>query len=205
MVGLFACIGYVGRIYARWLACRLVCLLSCLSVGWIIRPAGYVQLITVWTANHPSIYLIAKQPTRYCTFIIACIRSVLEFPKSEVWRLLVFVRLIGCGGATWPMLASRWSSLERISSSFSMGYTIPPWSFILGLDLGTLKKGCVICFAMPCTYIFFMLRIQLPVILIPPILVMGCNKFLFSQHPTNRNPGRGLVWGFESTNFSMWL
>ena len=114
-----------GRIYGRWLACRLVCLLSSLSVGWTIRSACYIQPITVWPANHPSIYLIANQPTKDCTFISACIRSVLEFPESGVWRLPVFVRLVGCGGATWPMLASSWPSLERISSSFSRGYTIP--------------------------------------------------------------------------------
>ena len=105
-----------GRIYGRWLACRLNCLLSSLSVGWTIRPACYIQPITDWPANHPSIYL----------------RSVPEFPESKVRRLPVFVWLFGCGGATWPMLVNRWPSLECISSSLSRGYTIPPWLLILG-------------------------------------------------------------------------
>ena len=68
-----------GRIYGRCLAC-LVGLLSSLSVGRTIRPACYVQPITDWPANHPSIYL----------------RSVLEFPESGVRRLIVFDRLVGC-------------------------------------------------------------------------------------------------------------
>ena len=86
-----------GRIYGRWLACRLDCLLSSLSVGWTIRPACYIQLITL--TSQPTIYL----------------RSVLEFPESKVRRFLVFVRLVGCGGATWPMFVK---SLAKFGAYF---------------------------------------------------------------------------------------
>ena len=61
--GWFVCLYRLfGRIYGRWLACRLICLLSSLSVGWAIRPTGYVQLITVWPANHPSIWSLNNRP-----------------------------------------------------------------------------------------------------------------------------------------------
>ena len=116
-----------------WLAGWFVCYLVCRSV----EPSGWLAISNLsptdhWPANHPSIYLT----------------SVLEFLESGVRRLLIFVRLVGCGGVTWPMFASRWPSLERISTSFSRGYTIPPWSLILGLIWERSKRG--VRLALPC-------------------------------------------------------
>ena len=171
-VGWLVCllVSVVGRIYGRWLASRLICLLSSLWVGWTIRRASYIQSITVWPANHPSIYLIVNQPTKDCSFISACIRSMLEFLESGVRRLPVFVWLVGCGRATWPMLASRWPSLERFSSSLSRGYTISPWSPILVYIWERSKRG--VWLALPChvsVHIYFHVAYTAPSAALLPI------------------------------------
>ena len=77
--------------------CRLVCLLSGLSVGRSNHLAG----------NHSN--QLYK-------------RSVLEFPVSGVRLIRVSVRPYSCGGAAWPMTESRWSSVGSVSSP---GYTPP--------------------------------------------------------------------------------
>ena len=159
MVGLFAGIGrLVGFMVGGWLAGWFVCYPVCR----LVKPSGRLAISNLSPFDQPtihpwdgsSIYLIANQPTKDCTSISACIKSVLEFPESGVWRLPVFARLVGCGGATWPMLASRWPSLERISSRPLKGVYHPSLIAYPRIDLRTLKKGCVTCFAMPCTYIF---------------------------------------------------
>ena len=151
MVGWFVCLLSVvwsdsGLVVGGWLAGWFVCYPVCRLVKPSVRLA--IQPITDWPANHPSIYLIANQPTKDCSFIRACIRSVLEFPVSGVRRLPVLVRLVGCGGATWPMPTSLWPSLGSISSSLSRG--IPSSISYPRIDLGTLNTGCMTCFAMPC-------------------------------------------------------
>ena len=75
------------------------------------------------------------------------------------------------------------------------------------IDQGTVKTGCVTCFAMPriSTYIFSCC-IYSSQCFTYPLLVMGWIQTLvkapinhrFSQHPLIWNPGKGLVWGFES-------
>ena len=98
-----------------------------------VEPSGRlaIQPTTDWQANHPSIYLIANQLT-YDQW------SVLEFPATGVRRIPVFVPLVGCSGASWPMPASRWSSFGRISSTLSRGYTLLAYPQI---DMGTLPRG----------------------------------------------------------------
>ena len=66
----------------------------------------------------------------------------------------------------------------------------------------------LLCHAMYQYIYILMLHIQLPEsqCFTYPLLVMVRNQFLvtppihhrFSQHPLNWNPGKGLVWGFES-------
>ena len=71
-------------------------------------PAGLFAIQSVGQLNHPagllsnlsSIYLIANQLTKDCSFISACIRSVLEFPVLGVRSLPILIRLVGCGGTT---------------------------------------------------------------------------------------------------------
>ena len=81
MVGLFAGIGrLVGFMVGGWLAGWIVCYPVCRSV----EPSGRLAISNLSPTDQPTIYL----------------RSVLEFPESKVRRLPVFVRLVGCGGAT---------------------------------------------------------------------------------------------------------
>ena len=126
-----------------WLAGWFVCYPVCRSVGRTIRPACYPTYH--WLTGHPSIYLIANQPTKNRSFTSD---QCLHFRYRD-WGSTYpdFVRPVGCGGATWAMPASRWSNLGRISSSFSAGYTLLVYPRI---DLGRLPKGRLTCFAMPC-------------------------------------------------------
>ena len=169
MAGLFAGIGrLVGFMVGGWLAGWFVCYPVCRLVESSGRPACYIQPITVWPANHPSIYLIANQLTKDCTFISAYIRSVLEFPESGFWRLpFLFGWLVAVGlpdpclqvaGQVWSVfhLASQGgipSLLDRLSSDRSGN---------------AQKRVCdLLCHAL---YIYFlMLHIQLLVLPIPPI------------------------------------
>ena len=147
MVGLFVAIGrLVGFMVGGWLAGWFVCY----PVWRSVEPSGRlaIQPITDWPANHPSIYLIANQPTKDCSFISACIRSVLEFPVwgfdvsyfSSGWLAAVELHdpCLQVSGQVWGVF--HLASQVGIPSSITY-----PW-----IDLGTLNKGCVTCFAMPC-------------------------------------------------------
>ena len=67
LVVLFAAIGrLVGWMVGAWLACRLVFLLSGLSVGRrSVEPSGRlaIQPITHWPAIHPSIWSLTYRPS----------------------------------------------------------------------------------------------------------------------------------------------
>ena len=52
----------VGWMVGAWLDCRLVCLLSGLSVGRSNHPAGVLSNLSL-TDHYPSIYVIANLPT----------------------------------------------------------------------------------------------------------------------------------------------
>ena len=176
--GWFVCYRSFGRIYGRWLACRLVCLLSGLSVGWTIRPTCY-QPITDWPTIHPYIWSLTNRPKTVLLSVLAS-DQCLNFSVSGVRRLPVLVQLVGCGGATDPCLqvsGQVWGVFHLASQG-----GIPSSIAYPQIDLGTLNKGCVTCFAMPCisTYIFSCC-IQLPVLPIPPT----CNglKSIFGDTP----------------------
>ena len=180
-----------GWIYSKpveWLVCLL------LSVDWsdrwsvvalpaglfVIRPACYptYRRLTIHPSIHPSISGIG----------------------TAVWRISVFVWPVGCGGATWLMPASRWSSLGRISYSLSAEYTLLAYPLI---DLGTLPKGCVPCFTMPCIsrhhHHQYTVHIYSHVVYssecsLYPVLVMSWNQYLVTPPwvqppPLNWNPG----------------
>ena len=164
MVGMFAGIGrLVGFMVGGWLAGWFVCYPVCR----LVEPSGRLAISNLSPFDQPtihprdgsSIYLIAIQPTKDCTFISACIKSVFEFPESGVWRLPVFARLVGCGGATWPITLTLTLCSQVAGQVWSVFHLasqggIPSLLDRLSSDLGTLKKGCATCFAMPCTYIF---------------------------------------------------
>ena len=119
-----------GRIYGRWLACRLDCLLSSLSVGWTIRPACYIQPITDWPANHLSA-------------INAWISGI---------EGLTPPRFRSAGWLRWSVAGQVWSVFHLASQG-----GIPSLLDRLSSDRsGKVKTGCVTCFAMPriSTYIF---------------------------------------------------
>ena len=170
-----------GRIYGQWLACRLVCLLFSLSVGWAIRPACYIYAcisnlsLFDQPAIHPSIWSLTNRPETVLPSALAsnqCLNS--RNPGFDVSPFLLgLLAAVGLpdpcsqvAGQVWSVfhLASQGgipSLLDRLSSDRS----------------GNAQKGAcdLLCHAM---YIYFlMLRIQLPVLPIPPILVMGWNKF----------------------------
>ena len=169
-----------GRIYGRWLACRLVCLLSSLSVGWAIRPACYIQPITVWPANHPSIYhSIWSLTNRPKTVLLSALASNqclnflnLGFDVSPF--LLGWLAAVGLPDPCSQVAGQFWSVFHLASQG-----GIPSLLDRLSSDRSrNAQKGVcgLLCHAM---YIYFlMLRIQLQVLPIPPILVMGWNKFL---------------------------
>ena len=153
-VGWLVCllVSVVWSDYGRWLACRLVCLLSSLSVGWAIRPACYIQPITVWPANHPSIYLIANQPTKDCTSINACIKiSAWIF---GIWGL-TSPRFYSAGwlavGLPGPCLQDAgqvWSVFHLASQEGIPSLLDRQWSPILGLIWERSKRG--VWHASPC-------------------------------------------------------
>ena len=105
-----------GRIYGRWLACQLVCLLSSLSVGWAIRPACYIQPITVWPANHPSIYLIANQPTKDCRYFYQRLHQSSAW-ISGIWGL-TSPRFCSAGWLRWGYLTHARKSLAKFGAYF---------------------------------------------------------------------------------------
>ena len=125
-----------GWIYSKpvgWLVCLL------LSIDWSDRwsvvglPAGLFLIRSVGRSvklsgqlaiqpitDCPSIrpYLIVNQSTKERSFVqvtSACISGI----RTGVRRISVAVWEVGCGGGTWPMSASHWLSLGRISSSHS--------------------------------------------------------------------------------------
>ena len=125
-----------GWIYSKpvgWLVCSL------LSVDWsdgwsvVGLPAGLFLIRSVgrWVklsgrlaiqpiTDCPSIrlYLIANQSIKERSFVqvtSACISGI----RTGVRCISVFVWAVGCGGGTWPMSASHWLSLGRISSRLS--------------------------------------------------------------------------------------
>ena len=130
LVVLFAVIGrLVGWMVGAWLACRLVCLLSGLSDETSGRLI--IQPITDWPAIHPFFGSDQCLYFRYRNW-----GSTYSQPT---------VRTVGCGGVTYAMPASLWSSLGRISSRLSGGIPLA----YPRIDLGTLPKGCLTCFAVP--------------------------------------------------------
>ena len=154
MVGLFACIGcLVGFMVGGWLAGWFVCYPVCRSV----EPSGRLAMSNLSPFDqptiHPSIWSLNNRPE---TVLLSELASD-QYLNFRNWRFDVSSFLFGwlaAVGLPDPCLqVAAWSSLERISSSLSMGYhpSLIPYPRI---DLGTLKKGCVIGFAMPCTYIF---------------------------------------------------
>ena len=165
-----------GRIYGRWLACRQVCLLSSLLVGWAIQPACYIQPITVWPTNHPSIWSLTNRPKTVLLSALASNQCLnfrnLGFDVSPF--LLGWLAAVGLPDPCSQVAGQVWSVFHLASQG-----GIPSLLDRLSLDRsGNAQKGAcdLLCHVM---YIhFLMLRIQLPVLPIPFILVMGWNKFL---------------------------
>ena len=181
MVGLFAGIGclvgfMVGGWLAGWFACYPVCRLVEPS-GRLRRLATSMHVyptyhhLTSQPSIHPSIWSLTNRPKTVLLSALASNQCLnfrnLGFGVSPF--LLGWLAAVGLpdpcsqvAGQVWSVfhLASQGgipSLLDRLSSDRS----------------GNAQKGVcdLLCHAM---YIYFlMLRIQLPVLPIPPILVMG--------------------------------
>ena len=79
------------------------------SVGWSNYPVGLLSNLS--PTDHPSVYIwsLTNRPKNVLVQVIsACISGI----GTGVRRISVFVWPVGCGGGTWPMSASRWSSLN---------------------------------------------------------------------------------------------
>ena len=177
MVGLFAGIGrLVGFMVGGWLTGWFVCYPVCR----LVEPSGRLAISNLSPFDqltiHPSIWSLTNRPKTVLLSALASNHCLnfrnLGFDVSPF--LLGWLAAVGLpdpcsqvAGQVWSVfhLASQGgipSLLDRLSSDRS----------------GNAQKGVcdLLCHAM---YIYFlMLRIQLPVLPIPPILVMGWNKFL---------------------------
>ena len=211
-----------GWIYSKpvgWLICLL------LSVVWsdlwsvvVGLPAGLFAIRSVGRLNHPAGLLSNLSPTDRPT-IHPYIWSLTNRPKTVLLSVLAsdqclnfryrgfdvspfssgWLAAVGLPDPCLQVSGQVWGVFHLASQG-----GIPSSIAYPRIDLGTLNKGCVTCFVMPCisTYIFSCC-IQLPVLPIPPTCnglksIFGDTPHWFSQHPLNWNPGKGLVWGFES-------
>ena len=109
------------RMVSGWLAGWFVSYPVCRSVGRSNYPAGLLSNLS--PPVHPSVYiwsLTNRSKNVLVQVTSACISGI----GTGVRCISVFVWAVGCGGGTWPMSASHWSSLGRFSSSHSSQWRI---------------------------------------------------------------------------------
>ena len=177
MVGLFAGIGrLVGFMVGGWLAGWIVCYPVCRSV----EPSGRLAISNLSPFDqptiHPSIWSLTNRPKTVLLSALASNQCLnfqnLGFDVSPF--LLGWLAAARLPDPCSQVAGQVWSVFHLASQG-----GIPSLLDPLSSDRsGNAQKGVcdLLCHAM---YIYFlMLRIQLPVLPIPPILVMGWNKFL---------------------------
>ena len=177
MVGLFACIGcLVGFMVGGWLAGWFVCYPVCRSV----EPSGRLAMSNLSSFDqptiHPSIWSLNNRPETVLLSELASDQYLnfrnRRFDVSSF--LFCWLAAVGLPDLCLQVAGQVWSVFHLASQG-----GIPSLLDPLSSDRSGNAQKRVCNWLRHAMYVyFFMLRIQLPVLPIPPILVMGWNKFL---------------------------
>ena len=203
MVDLFAGIGrLVGFMVGGWLAGWFVCYPVCR----LVEPSGRLAISNLSPFDqptiHPSIWSLTSRPKTVLLSVLASNQCLnfrnLGFVVSPC--LLGWLAAVGLPDPCSQVAGQVWSVFHLYPLK---GVYHPSLIAYPRIELGALKNGCVTCFAMICAYIFSCCVYSSQCSPYPLKLKWAEINFWwhhhrFSQYPPNQNPGKGLVWGFES-------